>query len=78
MESDQKEMIQKSIKEYENNRKQEIEAFNEGFATPDVKDPNDHEGINDMLGKVQKMVLDRKEEEKSSSDNFLDKRKKPE
>ena len=78
LESDQKNEIKTSIKKYEEKRKKEIEMYNEGFETPDIKDPKDQEGINTMLDKVQKMVLENKKIQENNPGDFLEKRKKPE
>jgi len=77
LEPDQRDKIKQSIKKYEDNRKKEIESYNAKFDTPDIKDPNDHEGINSMLNKVQQMVLDNKKNNDNSPGDFLQKRERP-
>jgi hypothetical protein len=83
MTKDQREIVEKQFKEYEERRKQENKEYEERIQTrydkdssgndiPDVMNPNDIEGTMDMIQKVQKMVEDNRKE------NYLDKRKKPE
>ncbi len=72
-----KNKIKEAIKNYENKRKEEIEEYNKNVITPDIKDPSDQNGINEMLTKVQEMVLENKKNQEKNDKDFLLKRQKP-
>lgn len=78
LDPDSKNKIKESIKKYEDRRKEEIEEYNQNSVAPDIKDPNDKEGINAMLNKVQEMVLENKKNQENNPRDFLAKRQKPE
>jgi hypothetical protein len=72
-----KNKIKEAVKNYENKRKEEIEEYNKNIITPDIKDPSDQNGINEMLTKVQEMVLENKKNQEKNDKDFLLKRQKP-
>ena len=70
----EKDILIQETKNYEQERKERIqEELKDIEQKPDVVDPTDHSEISRRINDVQKMVAERKEQEKDDQD-FLEKR----